>query len=97
MSDSTNHGFNTGHLLLALVTGAVAGAGVAYLTAPYSGAGTRTRLHTIAHDTNAAAHRVPDAVRKATQAAQEAFIAALDLGEDEEPEVTVSKRKRAKA
>jgi gas vesicle protein len=99
MNEPNNHvyrGFNAGHVCLALLAGAVAGAGVAYLTAPQSGLSTRNRLRTIVHDTNETAHRVPDAVRKATEVAREAFVNALDLdvNEEEDVEVVVTKRKR---
>lgn len=96
-SHTIYRGFNAGHVLLALFAGAVAGAGVAVLTAPSSGAATRDRIRTIAHDTNNAAHHVPEAVRKATEAAREAFITALELGggDDDDEEVVVIKRKRS--
>jgi gas vesicle protein len=95
-SHTIYRGFNAGHVLLALFAGAVAGAGVAVLTAPSSGAATRDRLRTIAHDTNNAAHHVPEAVRKATEAAREAFVTALELGADaDDEEVVVIKRKRS--
>ncbi len=71
-------GFNAGHVLLALLGGAAAGAAVAYLTAPRSGEDQRRRLRAMAEDTRDTAHRVPAALRKATEAAREAFIAALE-------------------
>jgi hypothetical protein len=40
----------------------------------------------MAHNTNVAAHRMPDAVRRATEAARDAFVEALEL--EEEPVVT---------
>jgi gas vesicle protein len=92
-SITTYRGFNAGHMFLAMFAGAVAGAGVAYLTAPYSGATTRTRLRTMAHDTNETAHQVPEAVRKATEAARDAFVAALELGDEPEPVIVNSKGK----
>jgi gas vesicle protein len=97
-SITTYRGFNAGHMFLALFAGAAAGAGVAYLTAPYSGAATRNRLRTMAHDTNEAAHLVPEAVRKATEAARDAFISALELeGEAEaEPVLVVNSKRRAR-
>lgn len=87
-------GFNAGHVLLAMVAGAVAGAGVAFLTAPSSGAAARTRIRTMAHDTSEAAQHVPEAVRKATEAAREAFIATLELGDD--AEVVVKSKRHAR-
>jgi gas vesicle protein len=90
MNDNNNHsGLNAGHVLLALVGGAIAGAGVAYLTAPASGAETRQRMRGMAHETNIAMHRMPDAVRRATEAARDAFVEALEL---EEAPVTMSHR-----
>lgn len=89
-------GFNAGHILLALFGGAIAGAGVAYLTAPYSGEETRTRMRGMAHDTNATAHRMPDAVRKATEAARDAFVDALAL-EQQEPALAKSRPRASKA
>lgn len=80
---NTHHGYHAGHLLLALFGGAVAGAGVAYLTAPASGEQVRMRVRSIAHDANVAAHHMPDALRKASEAARDAFVEALEL--DEEP------------
>ena len=74
-----NHGFHAGHLILALMGGAIAGAGVAYLTAPASGSETRQRMRGMAHDANLALHHMPDAMRKATEAARDAFVGALEL------------------
>jgi gas vesicle protein len=92
MNDNNDHGFNAGHVLLALMGGAIAGAGVAYLTAPASGAETRKRMRVMAHDTNEAARHVPDALRRATEAAREAFMEALEL--EEAPE-TKSRSQKA--
>jgi gas vesicle protein len=64
-------------LLFAFLGGAAAGAVTAYLTAPRSGAESRGRLQAIADDTRDTANRVPLALRKATEAAREAFNAAL--------------------
>ena len=94
MHDNNHSGFHAGHVLLALMGGAIAGAGVAYLTAPASGAETRQRMRVMAHDTNVAAHHLPDAVRRATEAARDAFVEALEL--EEAPE-TMSKGRRQKA
>ncbi|MFV8752384.1 YtxH domain-containing protein [Nannocystaceae bacterium ST9] len=71
--------------------GAIAGAGVAYLTAPASGEETRKRMRGVAHDANVAAHHMPDAVRLATEAAREAFVEALDIG-GEAPVVAKTRR-----
>jgi gas vesicle protein len=95
MHDNDNRsGFNAGHVLLALMGGAIAGAGVAYLTAPASGAETRHRVRAMAHDTNLAARHLPDAVRRASEAARDAFVEALEL--EEAPE-TMSKSRSQKA
>jgi gas vesicle protein len=94
MNDHSNHGFNAGHVILALMGGAIAGAGVAYLTAPATGAETRQRMRGVAHETNLAVHRMPDAIRRATEAARDAFVDALEL--EEAPE-TMSKSQKAVA
>ncbi len=96
MHDRENNGLHVGHLLLALMGGAVAGAGVAYLTAPATGAETRQRMRLMAEDTNQAVHRMPEALKRATEAAREAFMGALDL-EEEEARVTQTKRRSQKA
>jgi gas vesicle protein len=71
-------GYGAGHVLLALLGGAMAGAAVAFLTAPRSGAESRRKLRAIADDTRDTVARVPTAVRKATEAAREAFNDALE-------------------
>lgn len=73
-------GFTFGHVMLALLGGAAAGAAVAYLTAPRAGAATRRRLAGIADNVGDTATRVPEALQKATQAAKEAFLEALENG-----------------
>jgi gas vesicle protein len=65
-------------LFFAFLGGAAAGAVTAYLTAPHSGAESRRRLQAIADDTRDTANRVPLALRKATEAARDAFNAALN-------------------
>jgi gas vesicle protein len=64
-------------LLIAFATGAVAGAAVAYLTAPRSGKETREALQAWAGEARTSAARLPRAVRSAvdrgTHAAKEAF------------------------
>jgi gas vesicle protein len=62
-----------GHLFLAMLGGAAAGAAAAYLTAPRSGLETRQRLQAVADDTRGTVERVPLALRKATEAARDAF------------------------
>jgi gas vesicle protein len=66
-----------GHLFLALLGGAAAGAAAAYLTAPRSGADSRRRLQAAADDARVTVGRVPAALRKATEAARDAFDEAL--------------------
>lgn len=73
-----HRGFGLGHVLLALLGGAAAGAAVALLTAPRSGAESRRRIRELADDTQDSVTRLPAAVRKASIAAREAFNQALD-------------------
>ena len=70
------------HLVLAVLGGAAAGAVAAYLTAPRSGVESRRRLQAVADDTRATVHRVPKALRKATEAARDAFDEALRANDD---------------
>ena len=70
-------GFGFGHILLAVLGVADAGAAAAYLTAPRSGEETRRRLRRRAEDARVAANRVPHALREASGAALEAFEGAL--------------------
>jgi|WetSurMetagenome_2_1015567.scaffolds.fasta_scaffold688914_1 gas vesicle protein len=69
--------FNALHLFAAFTAGAVAGAAVAYLTAPRSGKETREAIQNWARDARDKAARLPQAVRLAVergkQAGQEAF------------------------
>ena len=78
-SRDTDHHCQLGfsNFLIAVLTGAAAGAAAAYLTAPRSGAESRRRLQAMAEDTRETAHRVPEALRKATEAARQAFNEAL--------------------
>jgi gas vesicle protein len=76
-ANETSRGPGFGHLFIALLGGAAAGAAVAYLTAPRSGAESRERIQALAEDTRDTVGRVPEALRKATQAAREAFNEAL--------------------
>ena len=70
-----------GNVLLAFLTGAVAGAAIALLTAPATGPEARDSLRGWARDAQGRATKVPSAVqyaaRKATAAAKEAFHEAL--------------------
>jgi gas vesicle protein len=94
MLESNRNGLNAGHVLLALMGGAIAGAGVAYLTAPASGEETRHRMRLMAHDANLTVKHMPEAVRRASEAARDAFVEALEL---EEGEVTMAQTNRPKA
>jgi gas vesicle protein len=60
-----------------MLGGAAAGALAVYLTAPRAGADTRRRIRAVADDTRDTVERVPFALRKATEAAREAFNEAL--------------------
>ena len=81
MNDNTapaRSGFS--HIFFAFLGGAAAGAVAAYLTAPRSGVESRRKLQAIADDTRDTANRFPFALRKATEAARDAFEAALRDG-----------------
>jgi gas vesicle protein len=71
MSDS--NGFSGGQVMLAFVGGAVAGAVVALLTAPQSGAKTRADIRHRAVNTYDEAARMPRALQGAVVAAKDAF------------------------
>jgi gas vesicle protein len=75
--NNTPRGPGFGHLLVALLGGAAAGAAVAYLTAPRSGVESRRRIQAMANGARDTAERLPVAVRKATEAARDAFEEAL--------------------
>ena len=70
-------GFGGSHLLIAFVTGAAAGAVMAYLTAPRSGKETREALQSWAQEARNKAGRLPhamgQAVERATNAGKDAF------------------------
>jgi gas vesicle protein len=82
-NDPRKTGFNFAQLALAMLGGAAAGAAAVYLTAPRSGEESRRRLQGAADDTRQTVHRVPLALRKATEAAREAFNEALANGTPE--------------
>ena len=67
-------------MFFAFLGGAAAGAVAAYLTAPRAGADSRRKLQALADDTRETANRVPLALRKATEAARDAFNDALKEG-----------------
>jgi gas vesicle protein len=71
-----------GQLFFAMLGGAAVGAVAVYLTAPRSGVDSRRRLQAVADDTRDTVQRVPVALRKATEAAREAFNEALRTGDD---------------
>jgi hypothetical protein len=73
-------GFGLGQVLTAAIAGAVAGAAVAYFTAPRSGTETRNRLRAMSDDARQAASNLPEAFQKAAAAAREAFNEALVEG-----------------
>jgi gas vesicle protein len=74
-------GFAFGHLLAAMLAGAAAGAAAAYFTAPASGADSRRRVRGAVDETRESVARVPVALKKATEAAREAFTKALADGQ----------------
>jgi gas vesicle protein len=67
-------------MFLAMLGGAAVGAAAVYLTAPRSGAETRLRLQTAADDARGTVERVPLALRRATEAARDAFNETLRTG-----------------
>ena len=71
-------GFGFGHVLLAALTGAAAGAAAAYLTAPASGADSLRKVREAVDETRENVARVPLALRRATEAAREAFSKTLE-------------------
>jgi gas vesicle protein len=70
-------GLGTGGILLVFVAGALAGAAVALLLAPRSGASTRARLGEAAGQAGARAARARQAVQTAAAAGEKAFREAL--------------------
>lgn len=75
MSETT--GFNGGQVLMAFLGGAVAGATIALLTAPQSGAKTRAQLRDGVMASADSAARLPHALQGAVVAAQDAFSESL--------------------
>lgn len=76
-SNENGNRIGFGHLFLAMVGGAAAGAAAAYLTAPRAGIETRRRIQAVADDARGTVDRVPLALRKATEAARDAFNETL--------------------
>jgi gas vesicle protein len=68
----SNNDYNSAHLLLAFLSGAAAGAGVAYLTAPRSGADTRQWISENLATRRDEITKLPPALRAAYDAATEA-------------------------
>ena len=77
-----NTGFSGSQVLLAFVGGAAAGAVVALLTAPQSGAKTRAMLRDRAIQSGESAARFPTALQGAIGAASDAFGNSLTKGLD---------------
>jgi gas vesicle protein len=71
-------GFGFGQVMLAALAGAAAGAAFAYLTAPAAGTESRRRMRQAVAGTKEGIERVPVALARATEAARDAFVAALD-------------------
>ena len=72
-----NPGFSGGQVLMAFLGGAAAGAVVALLTAPQSGAQTRSQIRQRALATRDTAANFPKALQGAVEAAREAFNESL--------------------
>lgn len=71
-------GFGLGQLLVAALTGAAAGATVAYLTTPARGEDNRRRLRALMDNGKDDIAHLPLALKRATEAARDAFNEALD-------------------
>lgn len=71
-------GFRGRHLFYALMGGATVGAITALLTAPASGAELRDKLRASGQKGRDKVRHLPEAIRSATVAAEEAFVAALE-------------------
>ena len=73
MNDRIDVGYSGTQVLLAFLGGAAAGAVVALLTAPQTGAETRAQLRGVANKSRERASRIPIALKGAVGAAREAF------------------------
>jgi gas vesicle protein len=80
--NNSSRGSGFGHFLVALLGGAAAGAAVVYLTAPRSGIESRRRIQASVDGARDTATRLPVALRKATEAARDAFEESLRDGAD---------------
>jgi hypothetical protein len=78
-------GFGAGHIVLAVLGGAAAGAAVAFFTSPRSGPDNRRRVRDLAGDTRETAGRLPLALKEATKAAQTAFSGAMTAETNSSP------------
>ena len=81
-NDNSSRGSGFGHFMLALLGGAAAGAAIAYFTAPRSGVESRRRIQARVDGVRDTADRLPLALRKATEAARDAFEESLREGAD---------------
>lgn len=79
-NDGCRCGTGVGGVLLAFLGGATIGAVAAYLSAPRPGSESRARLRALANDAQDGATRLPEALRRATLAAREAFERELERG-----------------
>lgn len=79
-NDGCRCGVGAGGVLLAFLGGAAAGAVAAYLSAPRPGSESRARLRALANDAQSSAVRLPEALRRATLAAQDAFEREISSG-----------------
>jgi gas vesicle protein len=70
-------GFSFGHVFIAALTGAAAGAIAAYFNAPAAGSESRRRMRAVVDETRDGVARVPEALKKATEAARVAFVETL--------------------
>ena len=66
--------YGSGHIVLAILGGAVAGAAVALLVAPQSGRETRHQLGGYFETTKDKVSRIPEALRNAGHAAKETMV-----------------------
>jgi gas vesicle protein len=73
-----SRGYSGGHVLAALVVGALAGAVVAYLTAPQSGRRTREQIKEAARRAGRRFEGAPEKARGAWQEAAEAAREAFE-------------------
>ncbi len=92
-SKIVHEGYRGRHVLYAFLGGAAAGAITALLTAPASGAETRARLRATGKKGRESVRHLPEAIRAATVAAEEAFVAALEEAQPEKRIESVHKHR----